>query len=85
MRIYVENLDTAAIREVTLFPDGCPGQNKNSVMTAMLIHSVSTLENIDSISRLYSEPCNGQEEGDSAHSAINIATDSARICMWLLD
>lgn len=43
----------------------------------MLLHTVHQLENIDQISILYFEAYHGQNEGDSAHSAIKTAIDDA--------
>lgn len=77
LRLYLEEFNTKGVKEVTLFADGCPGQNKNSIIAAMLLHTVHQLENIDQISILYFEAYHGQNEGDSAHSAIKTAIDNA--------
>ena len=60
-----------------LFSDGCPGQNKNSIMPAMLLHMVNRSENIQEISLRFFESFHGQSEGDSAHSAISTALEKA--------
>ncbi|KAK3894703.1 hypothetical protein Pcinc_001549 [Petrolisthes cinctipes] len=54
---------------------GCPGQNKNSIIATMLLHSVQNLGNIKRIKLLYFEAYHGQSEGDSAHSAISTAIE----------
>ncbi|KAJ8886116.1 hypothetical protein PR048_012325, partial [Dryococelus australis] len=40
--------------------------NENSIVAAMLLHSVCTLKNIKAISLRFLEPFHGQSEGDSA-------------------
>ncbi|KAK3881690.1 hypothetical protein Pcinc_013882 [Petrolisthes cinctipes] len=82
VRTYLENLNTAGIHEVILFADGCPGQNKNSIIATMLLHSVQNLGNIKRIKLLYFEAYHGQSEGDSAHSAISTAIE--RVCDLLV-
>jgi len=77
LRIYLENLNTAGIKEVSLFADGCPGQNKNSIIAATLLHSISAMNNIEKITLHYFEAYHGQNEGDSAHSAIKTAIENA--------
>ena len=65
---YLNFLDEKGIKNVSLFSDGCTGQNKNSIVTSMLLHVVSTSKNIETISLNFFE-----SEGDSAHSAIEHA------------
>lgn len=78
LKMYLDILNKAAKKEAILFADGCPGQNKNSVIAAMLLHYVTSLEvSIEKISLLYFEAYHGQNEGDSAHSAIKTAIENA--------
>ena len=60
-----------------IFSDGCSGQNKNSIIPAMLLHVVTNSNNINEISLRYFETSHGQSEGDSAHSAIGYAIKKA--------
>nr|CAH7768380.1 unnamed protein product [Callosobruchus chinensis] len=70
-------LDAQGIEKVILFADGCTGQNKNSVVASMLLHSVCSLKNLKCISLSFFVSCHGQNEGDSAHSAITSAMNKA--------
>ena len=76
LSIYLDQLDAAGVKTVKLFADGCPGQNKNSVIRAMLLHSASKLISIEKIHLMFFEAYHGQNEGDSAHSAISTALDN---------
>lgn len=78
LKMYLDQINTAGKKEVILFADGCPGQNKNSIIATLLLHYISRLEvSIEQISLLYFEAYHGQNEGDSAHSAIKTALDNA--------
>ena len=77
LTLYLDTLDEACMKEVTLFADGCPGQNKNSVIAAMLLNFLSRSVNTEKLNLLFFEKYHGQNEGDSAHSAISNAIDSA--------
>ena len=69
--------DEKGVRKAYLFSDGCTGQNKNSIMPAMMLYTVSKSINLHEISLRFFESYHGQNEGDSAHSAINHAVSSA--------
>ncbi|XP_076453198.1 uncharacterized protein LOC143288506 [Babylonia areolata] len=69
--------DVKGVRKAYLFSDGCAGQNKNSIMPAMMLYTVSKSTNLQEISLRFFESYHGQNEGDSAHSAINQAVSSA--------
>lgn len=71
--LYLKELDTEGITNVSLFSDGCSGQNKNSIVGAMLLHAVTNLKNLQCISLRFFEPYHGQSEGDAAHSTIDYA------------
>lgn len=74
---YLQDLDKNGVEEVFLFSDGCSGQNKNSAFACMLLHQVMTSTSIVCISLKFFEPYHGQNEGDSAHSAISSALSLA--------
>lgn len=65
------------IKSAYLFADGCGGQNKNSIMATALFYTVLNCENLKEISLRFFSPNHGQNEGDSAHSAINYAVKKA--------
>lgn len=73
VNIYLKSLDNQEIKEVTLFADGCPGQNKNSITAAMLLHFIKNSASIEKIYLNFFETNHSQSEGDSAHSAISTA------------
>lgn len=78
LKMYLDILNSAGKKEVMLFADGCPGQNKNSIIATVLLHYVNRLEvSVEKMSLLYFEAYHGQNEGDSAHSAIKTAIDNA--------
>lgn len=77
LKMYLEHVDDEGKKDVILFADGCPGQNKNSIIATVLLHLINKLKNIQSISLLYFVANHGQNEGDSAHSAIKTAIDNA--------
>lgn len=65
------------VKSVALFSDGCSGQNKNSITAAMLLYTVANSRHIEKISIRFFESFHGQNEGDSAHSAISTALTTA--------
>lgn len=73
---YLENCANQGVKKVSLFSDGCFGQNKNTIVVAMLIYVV-VKTNIEEITLRFFEPNHGQSEGDSAHSAIGYAIKHA--------
>lgn len=58
------------IENVYLYADGCYGQNKNSIVASMLLYSLEKHKSIKEITLNFFETNHGQNEGDSAHSAI---------------
>ncbi|CAG4989572.1 unnamed protein product [Parnassius apollo] len=74
---FLTNCDRKSVKEVFLFCDGCSGQNKNSVMAAMLLYLINNCESIEEISLRYFCSFHGQSEGDSVHSAIAFAMAKA--------
>ena len=67
---YLRNLDAKGIVEVEFYSDGCVGQNKNSVLPAMLQHFIDHAESIKKITLNYFPTNHGQSEGDSMHSVV---------------
>lgn len=65
--------DEAKVKKVNLFADGCSGQNRNSVVASTLLYIVHNFREIEEISLRFFAPYHGQNEGDSAHSAIGYA------------
>lgn len=62
--------------KVNLFADGCPGQNKNTIIASMLLFFIRHSKNVNEISLRFFETNHGQNEGDSAHSAISTAMEA---------
>ena len=69
----MEHYDKIGKKEAHLYADGCPGQNKNSIMPTMLLHFVGKANNMRDISLRFFETSHGQNEGDAAHSTISAA------------
>lgn len=72
---YLEALDRRNYVKVNLFADGCPGQNKNTIVASMLLYFIRKSKNVQEVSLRFFETNHGQNEGDSAHSAISAAMD----------
>lgn len=64
-------------REVSLYADGCAGQNKNSIFPSMLFHFLGLSEKIETITVTYFVPGHGESEGDAMHSTIEGAIKRA--------
>lgn len=71
--LFLKENDKKPVKHVDLFSDGCFGQNKNSVIPTMLLYFVKNSQYIEKISLKFFEKSHGQNEGDSAHSAITTA------------
>lgn len=69
---FLINCSEKGASEVRMFCDGCAGQNKNTIVAAMLLWAIKTLK-IQEISIRYFETSHGQSEGDSVHSTIEYA------------
>lgn len=74
---HCRTMTKKGIKSVYLFSDGCPGQNKNTIMPTMMLYMINHSSNIQEISLRFFESFHGQSEGDSAHSAINSALKRA--------
>ncbi|KAG5886831.1 hypothetical protein JTB14_005283 [Gonioctena quinquepunctata] len=73
----LQSYDNNNVQFVSLYSDGCGGQNKNSIVAAMLLFAVVRSRNIESITLRYFESYHGQNEGDSVHSCISNAVSHA--------
>ncbi|KAG5864145.1 hypothetical protein JTB14_022009 [Gonioctena quinquepunctata] len=73
----LQSYDNNNVQFVSLYSDGCGGQNKNSIVAAMLLFAVVQSRNIESITLRYFESYHGQNEGDSVHSCISNAVSHA--------
>ena len=60
----------ADVSQVSLFSDGCGGQNRNRLMSTALVYAVLTLPNLVSIEHTYLECGHTQMECDMVHSCI---------------
>ena len=65
--------DNIGSKKVSFFADGCSGQNKNSIMPAMLLNFISQSKFIEEVTLHFFETNHGQNEGDSVHSTIERA------------
>nr|CAH7767959.1 unnamed protein product [Callosobruchus chinensis] len=70
---YLRDLDNRGMFEVNLFADGCGGQNRNTIVFTMLLHTITNAKSLRNISLSFFETNHGQNEGDSAHSSIATA------------
>ena len=77
MGIYLQQVDTQGIQDVKLFANGCSGQNKNTVVVAMLLCTLTIAIHFKTMNLNLFEPYHRQNEGDSAHSAISTALTHA--------
>lgn len=71
--LFLKNFDEKDVKKVFLFADGCSEQNKNSIVASALLYFINNSVSIEEIILSISAPCHGQNEGDSAHSAIGYA------------
>lgn len=62
--------DKERAKEINLFSDGCPGQNKNSILPGMLHHFITHSESVNAVTLNFFETNHGQNEGDAMHSVI---------------
>ena len=73
LNTFLQKMDNLGFKEVSLFSDGCCGQNKNSINPSMMLNFVQQSKSIRSITLHFFETCHGQSEGDSMHSVIEKA------------
>ncbi len=66
-------------KHLRLYSDSCPGQNKNAIMACMLQYSLSKHDGLETIQMNFLEPGHTHMECDSMHSAIEKASEYAKI------
>ena len=74
---YLVEADEHGFEVASLFCDGCAGQNKNSVMCAMMMNVLKTTRHLNEVTIFYFETNHGQSEGDSVHSVVERAMTRA--------
>lgn len=77
LNTFLQKMDNLGFKEVSLFSDGCCGQNKNSINPTMMLDFVQQSKSIRSITLHFFETGHGQSEGDSMHSVIEKAYKQA--------
>lgn len=77
LNIHLKDSDDRGLKHVYLFADGCSGQNRNSIVASALMYTINNATNLEEITLQFSVPNHGQNEGDSAHSAIGYALKNA--------
>lgn len=65
------------VHTVDLFADGCGGQNQNTIVATARLYIISQLKSVEKISLRFFTTNHGQNEGDSAHSAISYSIKKA--------
>ncbi|KAJ8866849.1 hypothetical protein PR048_032710 [Dryococelus australis] len=75
--MFLRKLDEMDTKTVALFADSCGGQNKNTIVAALLLYVVHHSSYLDEITLNFFGPNYCQSEGDSAHSAIACAIKQA--------
>ncbi|CAG9763581.1 unnamed protein product [Ceutorhynchus assimilis] len=66
------------LQQVIQLPkNGCSGQNRNTIVLAMMLYVITNAKNMEKIVLSYFETNHGQSEGDSAHSSISHAISLA--------
>lgn len=73
LNIHLKDSDIRGLKHVYLFANGCSGQNRNSIVASALLYTINNATNLEEITLQFSVPNHGQNEGDSAHSAIGYA------------
>ncbi|KAJ8872049.1 hypothetical protein PR048_025650 [Dryococelus australis] len=71
LAIFLHILDREGIEEVHLFSDGAAGQNKNSIVIAILMYVLRHSTSLCAITLNIFEVSQGQSEEDSAQSAVS--------------
>lgn len=70
---FLEQEDRGKTSTVHLFCDSCSGQNRNTIIPAMLLYFVNKARSIKEIFVNFFEPHHGQNEGDAVHSCVERA------------
>ncbi len=67
---YLSTVDEQGCETVELYSDGCIGQNKNSIIPAMILYFVERSISVQQVTLNFFETNHGQSEGDAMHSTI---------------
>ncbi|GFS01565.1 DNA repair protein rhp54 [Elysia marginata] len=67
---FIKEKDAEGKEEIVFFCDGCIGQNKNSIVSAMLLYALEKSQSLMKMTVCYFETNHGQSEGDSMHLVI---------------
>ena len=70
---FLQKKDQQGAKEINLFCDGCPGQNKNTILPGMMHYFVTHSNSVQTVTLYFFETYHGQSEGDSMHSVIERA------------
>ena len=74
---FLQSVDGEGANEVAMFCDGCAGQNKNSILPALLLRFLQSSTAVKQVAIYFFETSHGQCEGDSMHSTIERAVRRA--------
>ena len=67
---FLKQQDEKGVSEVTLFSDGCVGQNKNTITITALLYFIQNARSVQNVAVYFFVTDHGQSEGDSMHSTI---------------
>ena len=70
---YLMQLDSQKVETVDMFCNDCTGQNKNSIILAMMLNVVENSTYIKRIRLVVMVPYHGQNENDTIHSCVERA------------
>lgn len=68
--LFLKEQDSKGAETIDMFCDGCAGQNKNSIVPAMIIQFLKYSLNTQRVNLFIMVPSHGQSEGDSMHACI---------------
>lgn len=68
--IFLKEQDAKGAETIDMFCDGCAGQNKNSIVPAMIIQFLKSSSSTQTVNLHIMVPNHGQSEGDSMHACI---------------
>ena len=84
VNVFLQRMDDLGFKEVSLFSDGCCGQNKNSIVPTMMLSFVQS-KSVKSVTLYFFETRHGQSEGDSMHSVMRRLSSVLEILLYLLN
>ncbi|KAF6203203.1 hypothetical protein GE061_003621 [Apolygus lucorum] len=74
---FLNDLLDTGLKDVTIYSDGCPYQNRNNVLSNALLHF--SMERNIVINQKYLEKGHTQMEGDSVHSTIEHVLNKTKV------